>query len=60
MTNPIRLGAALRTSLLAKGEVEVLAASGGWGQNDGKARQVNSGDLSLVWRRQESEPPYER
>ena len=57
MTNPIRLGAALRTSLLGKGEVEVLAAPGGWGQNDGKARQVNSGDLSLVWRRQESEPP---
>jgi hypothetical protein len=60
MTNPIRLGAALRTSLLGKGEVEVLAAPGGWGRNDGKARQVNSGDLSLVWRRQESEPPYER
>jgi len=59
MTNPIRPEAAIKTSLRARGEVEVVAALGGWGQNDGKARQGNSGDLSSAWRRQESEPPYE-
>lgn len=47
MTNPIRPEAAVRASLLVSGEAEVLVASGGWGQNDGKARQVNSGCLTF-------------
>jgi len=58
MTNPIRPGAAIRASLLGNGKAEVSAVPGGWGQNDGKARQVKPGDLPLAKSNGRSQSPH--
>lgn len=58
MTNPIRPEAAVRASLRASGEAEVLAAAGGWGQNGGKVRQVELGIPDVVYGGVRSQSPH--